>query len=228
VCQINAQCCTGACVALRCADTICSDDTYKCAANNECCSKFCDPLSGRCAEPKACVGPGEACLVPEECCGDSFTCQHDPGSITGKCADSMCLRIEAECATDNQCCSGHCDATLFACGPVCSDQSALCTVDTDCCSGQCQGGVCKASCSVGYCAVDEDCCTGECLSGVCAPACNEVAFHRTCEVGGPLDSMSNNAVVNKVCAADPYCCCGSWDAPCVLAANSTGEVCADP
>ena len=230
VCTINAQCCTGTCVDGHCADTSCFENKYRCATNNDCCNKFCDPASSRCADPKTCSGPGQACLVPEECCESTFTCQHDPGSITGTCVDSMCLRHDAECATDDQCCTGHCDPAYFKCGELCSDQSALCMKDAECCSGHCNDGACEASCSIGYCAVAADCCTGSCLSGVCAPVCNPVVVSDgVCTTHAqPLDGEGNNACVLKVCETDPYCCCGAWDALCVLAAKSAVGVCTCP
>ena len=227
-CVIGAQCCTGICKDLKCAVRACDPLTFQCSANDECCSKFCDPVSRRCAVPKACIQPGQACSVLDDCCGSTFTCHYEPGASTGTCTDTMCVRDEAECATDNQCCSGHCDPQLFLCGALCNDQSLFCEDGTDCCSGRCEDHACAASCSVGYCTADKDCCTGACLGGVCKPACNPVTSHLACSLGGPLDPQSEGACVQQICEKDAYCCCGGWDAACVLAAKSAGGACACP
>lgn len=227
-CAIDADCCTHICKDNLCSDSICGKDSFNCTVDKDCCSNFCDPITLACAQPPTCTKPGEDCALQTDCCADTF-CRFAPGTLKAQCSTVSCAFDFVECATDDQCCSGHCDPHAFFCTAACTDLGSTCTGDTDCCTGRCENDVCKGECSTTFCSVGADCCDGACVAGACAAACKPPSGHSPCLAGAPLDDQTvadpYYPCASAVCAADPYCCCGAWDGLCVSAALQQGAVC---
>lgn len=217
-CTLDIECCTRRCNDRSCAKTTCNANKFDCLADEDCCSDFCDPVAHVCAERPTCNEAGTACAVETDCCKGTH-CFRAAGTIAGTCAAESCSLDLLDCATDDQCCSGHCDPVFFFCSTACSYADHACAVDSDCCAGHCDNQVCKGSCSTSSCDENEDCCSGSCVEGTCASECGPAASHSPCASGGPLHSDEfNKPCIEAICKADAYCCCGAWDELCVNAA----------
>lgn len=228
-CTYDVECCTGACNNHRCAKTTCSENKFECAIDKDCCSGFCAPGLNLCATPPTCAAKDEACTLETDCCAGTH-CRRDPGSIAGRCSAEECTLDSGDCATDDRCCSGHCDTSLFFCANACAAENSACAVTEDCCAGTCQDQICKGDCSTTYCARDADCCSGACVTGVCKAVCSSPTSHTPCTAGGPLgnDDDTTKLCVEAVCTVDPYCCCVAWDDACVEVALAQGQSCTYP
>lgn len=228
-CNHDVECCTGACNDHLCAKTTCNPNKFECIVDADCCSDFCAPGLNLCATRPTCAEAGTACVVETDCCAGTH-CRHQPGSLEGQCAAPDCVADSLDCATDDQCCSGHCDRTLFFCAAACAAEDHACAADADCCTGKCEGKLCKGACSTTYCAADDDCCSGACVAGACRAECGSPTEHSPCTAGGPLSGdkdTTNKLCVDAVCAEDPYCCCGAWDDICIARVTGLAEPCAN-
>ncbi len=249
VCALDDYCCGVAwdatCVALAtsscghtCDCPLASDAALTCLDDTDCvaCS------ANLCATPWRCVSGVCAASAPVECDtsadGECVVTHCDPAS--GECA------IEAGpdlCDDDDPCTTEVCELSTGAClhedaGPLCGK---VCGVDPVACSGDADCKPCQT-----------DPCTTHwgCVNAVCAPkpaptctatGCDVATCHPTtgvcaitpvtCGAGHPCvasgEGGSGDPVVSAcVCAADPYCCAGSWDEACVsLAVLSCGLAC---
>ena len=163
------------------------------------------------------------------CQGD---CSFDTGSCiayTGDCCanngspgcdDSACTA--AVCAVDASCCGFAWDAGCAAAAmsePACQDVGGSCPA----CGNEAIEGleVCDGTALAG-----EDCstqgfdlgtlgCQGDC-SGYDTSAC--VSFSGDCCGANGTPGCDDAACTAAICAADPTCCTGSWDAVCAAAA----------
>lgn len=78
------------------------------------------------------------------------------------------------------------------------------------------------TCVADICAVDSFCCDYDwdqaCIEQVVTvcgqTTCSAACEHGLCETGGPLDVACNPCAAD-ICAIDPGCCSGAWDATCV-------------
>lgn len=220
-CVLNAQCCTGICKNGACADEICVEDGFSCDGPEDCCNQACD-ATGHCNVPPTCQPIAGACMQDADCCGD-LACD------LGVCAVPICFPTNSECIVDADCCSNHCDPTYSVCGFECAPTGSFCSGNAECCTGVCDDGECGGACSTAYCMVDADCCSDHCVLGTCAAVCiPSLCDHDVCHIGGPLDGgkcADDAACVTAVCAEDPYCCCGAWDAVCVAEAAAKPNEC---
>jgi hypothetical protein len=109
---------------------------------------------------------------------------------------------DAVACTHGICASG--EALVAACDPC---ATALCAQDPYCCN-----------------TVWDATCVGE-VPALCGKTCaatppggggggGAACAHSTCATGGPL-SAACDPCATALCAADPYCCSGTWDATCV-------------
>jgi hypothetical protein len=160
-CTVNAQCCSGACVAGQCRSCGAMGDSCGDGGLGCCPGLPCD--NGRCA---SCIATGS----PTQCASNRDCC-------SGRCVSGSC----APCAVDGQpctvggdCCSGRCEPgpdgglACTSCGVI----GAVCQVNGDCCSGRCVGGDGGGTCQLcvptrSPCAQNSDCCSNLCVNGLC-------------------------------------------------------------
>jgi hypothetical protein len=216
-CQLKEQCCTGVCLDGKCSDG-CFPDAFPCTQSEQCCSKACN--NGACGVP--------TCLIKTQPCGGSMDLPCCGGLTCNKhrvCSDQPdCSPIDADCASDLDCCSGHCDPQAFHCIDLCQETQTKCDVDAACCSGVCAPGT-GTCCSRAGCNDSADCCSSgssaaiQCIKGSClacaAPVC--VPEVNDCSLTGPHAGKANgcnDACADAICADDPFCCCVAWDARC--------------
>jgi hypothetical protein len=224
-CQSDAECCTRICKDGACSTTTCNEDKFECSDDDDCCGHHCDQVSHLCAPIPTCKTPTQPCSFTTDCC-DGLSCAFEPGSIQGQCTAAECKIADLECATDDQCCSGHCNTPFFFCAAACVFEGSACAADLDCCAGACQSGVCAGTCSKLFCTQSSDCCSNSCISGLCAAECKPPSMHTPCKVGGPLVPTEESAAcLDAVCELDPFCCCGAWDELCVASAAKQGSAC---
>jgi hypothetical protein len=132
-----------------------------CTLNDDCCTNYCEPLTGTCArEPGTCGAANADCSVGPDCC--SFSC------IDFKCSGNQCTSDNGSCSNDGQCCSGICTSgTCQPLNPSCKTSGNQCSGHGDCCSKYCNNGLCSISPS--YCTQSGDACVldAECCGGMC-------------------------------------------------------------
>ena len=198
VCALDDFCCQLAWDEICVADAMASCGLV-CAST--CGDAVCD-LDETC---EGCPEDCGACPGPGDCCSDS-------GGLG--CEDATCSALV--CGEDPFCCDTVWDDICAAaaalvcevCGgtpPPCGDGTCNGLEDCATCPEDC--GACP-TCGDAACNGDEDCasCPEDC--GACpelGPCCEPAA------VGGCLDQ----AVMDCLCADDPYCCDTLWDDICV-------------
>ncbi len=131
-------------------------------------------------------------------------CSREAPDPTGV-SRAQLVEADGAAATGGETCAHSTCTAGIALDQTCSVcATTVCTVDPFCCQ-------------VSW----DETCVGEGTS-LCTSSCDVVVpdsgpsacVHPVCEVGGVL--MSNcDPCAAAVCAADPYCCTGSWDTTCV-------------
>ncbi len=200
------------------ADQLCcaTGETFQCEATQggaagqcEACGDACGTRSDVCTERGCACGAGDAC-DPQ---GD------EPFCVGGVCEE---CRGNGDCAADELCCAGTCEAT----GPGANDQCQQCGVacaqeTTDRCDerdcgcgagGPCQGNMAVCDDERGRCVqcLDNADCAGrpnatQCVDFVC----------EECEAIGHVGCAENSAA--PICDAGPHACRGcANDAECFL------------
>ncbi|MBI5532161.1 MAG: hypothetical protein HY898_05580 [Deltaproteobacteria bacterium] len=171
-CTDAASCCSGKCgTGSTCTplNPECKTVGNECAANAECCSKFC--LNGHCSgQPSFCTQVGEACITDFECCTGICTKQgtDNIGLCTQPTAPGAtgCLAAGIVCgggavsdaggipACGGDCCSRSCapygPTGVLVCQPPsgCRPTGEICKSDSDCCgSPGMPGGNGSVTCS---------------------------------------------------------------------------------
>lgn len=122
------------------------------------------------------------------------------------CGDGWCSPTESclTCTSDCGACAANCCSPSYV--PGCGDstcESCVCMRDAFCCSVT-WDVVCSRSALLACSSACQCAGTGPCCTPHAAPDCAEAA----CE--------------SCVCAADPFCCDGTWDSLCVQQARSSG------
>jgi hypothetical protein len=223
---------------------VCAAEGFPCQEGFDCCTNFCDP-NGQCAPPP-CGQQGNACGADADCCTghcfdllqvcstgecapDLFDCNGNTECCSGycdpmfkKCGEPLeCAELGDPCLLGPECCTTFCQGDKCACVPT----GGACAQTSQCCTDECNGEVCgKLQCLAPGtdCVEPPMCCSGHCeelpdfASKQCcaAPGCT----HEVCEEGLPLSATEcMGDCVATICAADPYCCCVSWDNVCVSA-----------
>jgi V8-like Glu-specific endopeptidase len=217
----SGDCCesndTPYCNHEACCELVCADDSF-------CCNVEWDSLCASAAN--------------QECVDPCFECGHGPaGSCceangTPYCDDETCC--EMICANDPFCCNTNWDS---ACASAADTQCTVChecghPATGDCCEAQTGSPYCddEACCEL-ICADDAFCCNTN-WDGLCASAafnqclvcldCGHPATGDCCEANGS-PYCDNEACCDAVCAFDPYCCNGNWDALCVVGAQTVPD-----
>lgn len=126
----------------------CRKNNQPCRESAECCSKFCDPVTGRCggcdAGTVACGGTCvDACAPPKALNPATCVCECLQG--TAPCGDTCCSTFQVccfqnsfccppltSCCGTSQCCSG---AQVCQSNDCCLPAGQPCVNDADCCSG---------------------------------------------------------------------------------------------
>jgi hypothetical protein len=148
-------------------------------SNGDCLPTRCDPpfdCEGRQCEPdgSCCSAGGQTCIgwapnLPSgwlllPCC-PGLECRSPDGFGGIDC----CVSDGDACATDTECCTGHCVAGT--CEP-CRGTGSSCVSPFECCSLSCTAGLCDACAAVGAnCLSNATCCSGSCdlTTYTCAP-----------------------------------------------------------
>lgn len=140
-------------------------------------------------------------------------------------APTACGFAGDACGPATACCNGLTCESDACCVPAGESQ---CLIDGDCCEGTCESGTCLAFCGNGLVDAGEvcewpgspgNCGAGERCSGDCTECVN--VCHDVCVTGEAM-LASCNACAADVCAADSFCCSGSWDQVCV---DEASEIC---
>ena len=194
--------CTPACAGKTCGDDGCGGS---CGA---CFQGVC--AAGTCTWQQGYEGCQDACRVA---CPNPDMEQRNPDTC-GCCI----VNNGIVCATDSQCCSGHCANGL------CLGRQGLepCTFDGQCENGQCRGGVCL--------------CEGEVCQGICKVPCFAPRSTRdplTCAccvlngIQNPCGSSGNcDCCCSGQCAGAPLACVGrAADASCEFDAQCASGDC---
>ncbi len=157
-CRADGLACADAqdCCGLGCFDGVCTSKKLclvvgdSCTVNSECCSSVCDQSKKECAVDLAnstCRPTGEDCSSGPQsgCCGAT---KANDLCVDGRCAlpPTACHGNTATCASDSECCSGHCDAASKTCAVVkaCTPSLGACVTGADCCAASCTNGSCDA------------------------------------------------------------------------------------
>jgi hypothetical protein len=210
----------------ECVATVCSFDSY-------CCTTFWDGIcvqeaQDTCGTVCTTCGNG-ACEAGE----DPTNCPQD---CQPECAHELCEPGEALDPTCDSCAATVCAADDFCCGTfwdrICVQEvTDLCGITCEgCAHDQCAVGEPLAAdcdtCTTDVCSFDPYCCTNawdsRCVAeaaDVCGLSCT-VCSHSPCDQGQQLEP-SCDPCVDAVCAADPFCCSGTWDERCVEEAGNT-------
>jgi hypothetical protein len=148
----------------------------------------------------------------------------------GSCSNALC---HARAGWDGPTGVGAPDGAVLAgtCTPSCTGRSCggdgcggtcgACSAGASCTAGgKCERAACTPACAGRACG--DDGCGGTCgtcaggamcdPSGACAGGGECV--HEVCSTGAALDGACDGCA-GAICAADPYCCDGTWDAACV-------------
>jgi hypothetical protein len=199
------------CANAACCDIVCNLDPF-------CCSETWDGLCVTAAQA-ACAAPIAACgtAVTRSC----FIPSYLPGCRTASCCTTICSRI------DPFCCEVRWDA-------VCSKEATyFCTTTFPvtvgaggCLTPHATPGCASLDCARAVCSLRPSCCStawdatcvtiaaAVCVTPDVCPATGDCFLPH--QNGGCEDS----ACCSAVCAADPTCCDGTWDAGCAQLARS--------
>jgi hypothetical protein len=230
---VNGVCKTGVCTGCKDASGTCEagDSDVACGAGGNLCQA--------CAPGYSCVGG--ACQL-DSCAGCMSAGFCQTGTTTTACGigGNVCVA----CGTNQNCVNGMCQAnstctgcmssgschagtTTAACGAG-GNVCIACASGQKCVSGMCQSatacagcvgstGTCRAGTTKTSCGSAGNACVtcpsaDSCINGACVPTV--ACAHPDCSAGAALNATCNTCVA-KICAADSYCCTGSWDATCV-------------
>ncbi len=158
--------------------------------------------------------------------GDCCAANGSPGCEDRTCCDSVC-------AVDAVCCTAGWDGLCAQrAGELCPDLcSGGCPGTGDCCQANGTPGCSDPTCCELVCADDPACCgpaTGWdalCASKaemLCTSLCSNDACPGTgdCCVANGTPGCTDQTCCEVVCAADPLCCSGAWDALCASEAQT--------
>jgi hypothetical protein len=205
--------------APHCADGTCC--AIVCNADPFCCSGTWDALcvtsaQVRCAAPiNACGTAGRSCWIPN----------YTPGCSDQTCCRAICSNI------DPFCCEARWDAVCareatFICTP-----SFPVTIGREgCLTAHTSAGCANADCSRAVCSVDPSCCSvtwdQTCVLVATAVCTAPDGCPSTGDCFAPHSNPGcrDSSCCNGVCAADPTCCDGLWDAACVTLARTLCQI----
>jgi len=205
------------------------------------------------ASPMDCLGLGEPCTDPVECC--SGRCEMDSLGETVCQPGDGCRGTDEACDIAAQCCTLFCDGGFCAEGGICEPAGGTCDEASDCCGNDCDIGqsLCLdsgAPCQPlgDTCSNDGNCCSGRCGEvapgdlrclpiGPCASAdevCNDNSecCNQSC-VNGLCESLGGCTTVYEPCSGGGECCSGICADPgtgypvCLYIGGCTpiGEIC---
>lgn len=219
-CPGQGDCClandTIGCGDQACCETICAEDPFCCTgrwdsicanlADNLCvplCSGFC-PSSGNCCSPHAGGGCDNANCCDAVCSSDPSCCSGEWGPDCVTLAESLCSNTYGGgCPGEESCCETH-DSSgcsdAACCNIVCADKSFCCFLDWN---FECVG-------------IARDFCGDLCTNPPVCPGAGD------CCLTGGTPGCDDVSCCQRVCAENPACCSGAWDATCVTTA---GDLC---
>jgi hypothetical protein len=229
-CGSDAECCGGSCVpdgkgggVCKPLNASCKTSGNPCAANGDCCSKFCN--GGVCnSQPSFCTQDGDVCSTDLECCGGA--CTKAAGATLGTCGavtapgTTGCTPAGQSCGAgtdggvqcDQSCCSRSCGpltTPIKVCEPPsgCHPTGELCRSDDDCCGNPKQPPPLKGPVHCSKASPTQA--FGRCDNG---GACREPGS--ICKVGGTASCSAENnccepngAVGKDYCNSNPANCC---------------------
>lgn len=136
-CLNDFQCCSGQCTNGACEEKTCPPEGYACESDAECCDLAC-VLSAdgtkRCGHP-TCKQAGDTCTSNGDCCDEVPVCYRGtPDAPSGICSTGECIPNNADCAGDDDCCTGFCHPSYHLCGE-CAGDGASCGGAITCCTG---------------------------------------------------------------------------------------------
>jgi hypothetical protein len=196
----------------ECSSPLC--ETAVCDADPFCCTfewdEFC--LEEAQLQP-ACIACCNA-TCRDDCtyCGDGVVQQN----LDEECELPGTTVPTGDCCVDN--------ATPGCSSPIC--EALVCSLDASCCSvawnDACaalaaEAGCCPGECQPGSCCADSDG-DGACDAvDTCTLTPNPQGSSDCCTANG-TPGCSDAACESTICAVDPFCCSGAWDAGCAEAA----------
>ena len=219
-CPGQGDCClandTVGCNDQTCCETICAEDSFCCTGQWD---SICATLADVLCVP-LCAG---SCPSVGDCCAPH---------AGGGCDDAICC--DAVCSADPSCCSGNWgpDCVTLA-DSLCPDTcGGSCPGEGSCCETHATSGCSDPTCCETVCATEPFCCfLGwglDCVS-VARDFCGDLCTNPPvcpgegdcCLIGG-TPGCDEASCCERVCAENPACCSGTWDATCVAAA---GDLC---
>ena len=182
-CEMDADCCSLACLNRTCSDSQpCTIQGKPCGANTDCCSGICGSNYTCYDATGTCAVIGDSCKTSDDCCsktcvdvGNGSRCLWGGSNICGGLAPAGEI-----CSQSTQCCFGTCKSGK--CERKCANEGGFCSSPEECCSGSClpsAGGsgqrMCGCSDPGSICVVPDNCCSHKCQydnvsdTSICAP-----------------------------------------------------------